>query len=276
MRAAKGGSHKQGGEHISGAERIITEEEIDYHVSQLIKRARRHSQGEADYINLNLELLDMAEIEELSSLPIKTIQTTDCLESRREAKRLLLELGINKEVVTKALDLLATGPSPERNNMRGAILMDASTGQRLEPDQYRGIRASKIDYTRQTRNKLLQLLKEKDLNRTHLPDALALATKVVSNSQIIAELCWSDDPGYTGGYVASQKLGYCRWPVLKARGSNRGGRVFFLKLSTQLKKVITYLEECPVLINSLDSRIRSCNSIEEILNIRGETDGKVE
>lgn len=56
------------------------------------------------------------------------------------------KIGINLVVASKALNLLLNGPAPNRENMRGAILMDLS-GNRLEPDQYRGVRVSRMDYT---------------------------------------------------------------------------------------------------------------------------------
>ena len=63
-------------------------------------------------------------------------------------------------------------------------------------------------------------------------EALALATKVAHAPGIIAELCWSDDPDYTAGYVASPRIGYVRFPVLKLPDDPRGGRVFFVDRNT--------------------------------------------
>ncbi|SDC17926.1 MULTISPECIES: 6-carboxyhexanoate--CoA ligase [unclassified Candidatus Frackibacter] len=273
MRAAEGGSHKEGGRHISGAERIITPKEIDNEVSSLIKRAQEHSQGNADYINLTLELLKSEEIEKLTSLPITTIKVDNYSTGRKEVKRLLLKLGIEQKGINKALGLLANGPNPDRENMRGAILMNSITGERLEPDQYRGIRASRMDYKRETKMELIDLLKRNNLNQTHLPDALALATKVLSCPSIIAELCCSDDPNYTAGYVASKKFGYCRFPYLKPDDVARGGRVFFLSSLTNFNETLTYIQKRPVLINDLDFIIEKYSSTNEMLKVRGEDVG---
>ena len=76
---------------------------------------------------------------------------------------------------------------------------------------------------------------------------IVLASKVQSAEGIVGELCWSDDPDYTVGYVACNDI-YHRIPSMKEFGSNLGGRVFFVKPNTDLDCVITYLEKAPVLV----------------------------
>jgi 6-carboxyhexanoate--CoA ligase len=77
-----------------------------------------------------------------------------------------------------------------------------------------------------------------------------LASKVASAGGVLAELCVSDDPDYTTGYLACRKLGYLRIPNIKRAGSRRGGRVFFIKGDADLNGVISYLEEKPVLVTA--------------------------
>jgi 6-carboxyhexanoate--coA ligase len=78
-------------------------------------------------------------------------------------------------------------------------------------------------------------------------EALVLASKVQSAEGIVGELCWSDDPDYTVGYVACNDI-YHRIPSMKEFGSNLGGRVFFVKTNTDVDCVIKYLEKAPVLV----------------------------
>ena len=59
-------------------------------------------------------------------------------------------------------------------------------------------------------------------------DALALATKNI-HCGVEAELCWSDDPDYTTGYVAGKTIGYVRIKPMKEEGVPIGGRVYFVK-----------------------------------------------
>ncbi len=63
---------------------------------------------------------------------------------------------------------------------------------------------------------------------SRIKEALALASKVSWHPAAIAELCWSDDPDYITGYVASKKLGYQRITAMKEYGAEAGCRVFLL------------------------------------------------
>ncbi len=105
-----------------------------------------------------------------------------------------------------ALNLLSNGAAPLGLNMRGAMIIDAVSGERLEPDHERGIRASRFDWTDEALDTMTKKLAAIGLTHFRTHEALALATKVAHAPGIIAELCWSDDPDYTAGYVASLKL----------------------------------------------------------------------
>jgi 6-carboxyhexanoate--CoA ligase len=65
----------------------------------------------------------------------------------------LEEAGIRKDLAKKAIELLEKGANPKGGNMRGAVLMDIKTGERLEPDQERGIRTVRVDWKDRRRNK---------------------------------------------------------------------------------------------------------------------------
>lgn len=136
--------------------------------------------------------------------------------------------------------------------MRGAILIDAADGRRLEPDPVRGVRASRMDLTPAAAQRLRQGLASLGLDNPHVREALTLAAKVLSTPGIVAELCWSDDPDYTAGYVASAHHGYVRFPHLKPLGDGRGGRAFFLRTEgLDLEAVIEHLERSVLLIDDI-------------------------
>ena len=80
--------------------------------------------------------------------------------------------------------------------MRGAIILDVNSLERLEPDLKSGVRVTYMDY------KKIKILKE---YKMHFNEALVLATKVANAPGIVGELCISDDPNYTIGYVATKK-----------------------------------------------------------------------
>ncbi|HLB69685.1 MAG: 6-carboxyhexanoate--CoA ligase [Candidatus Methanoperedens sp.] len=235
------------GKHISGAEHLIQEEEIINSALSLIERALTHERGKPDFVNISFEELK-SPIKRLTSLPITLLNAENVEEGKNSAKSVLRSLGIPDICIESAFTLLEKGPS-DRESMRGAILMDM-LGNRHEPDRRRGIRATRMDITREASEELAHTIAVKGLSpyNTRIKEALILATKVANVRGTIAELCWSDDPSYTTGYVASKKMGYIRIPHMKYQGDPHGGRVFFVdKIDTA--EYINEIENSPVLVN---------------------------
>ncbi|MCZ7392161.1 MAG: 6-carboxyhexanoate--CoA ligase [Candidatus Methanoperedens sp.] len=234
------------GKHISGAERITGDHEIFSAAQSLIDRALSHEKGKPDFINISLEELKIP-IKNITSLPLILTHVRNAAEGRALAGKLLLSLGIPLFCIEKAITLLGNGAAGGES-MRGAMIMNMS-GERLEPDKYRGIRASRMDITEEASAELARSIKDAGLSSyyAYISEALVLATKVASVNGNIAELCWSDDPSYTAGYVAS-KIGYVRIPHLKPEGDSRGGRVFFVD-GIDLDSYIHEMEKAPVLVN---------------------------
>ncbi len=77
---------------------------------------------------------------------------------------------------------------------------------------------------------------------------MMLASKIAAHPAILAELCMSDDPDYTTGYVASKSFGYIRLPNMKKAGSPHGGRVFFIRPGSDIPNIVAFLELTPVLL----------------------------
>ena len=132
MRAARAG------EHISGAERIVPAHDIPALVAALAERALHHAKGEPDEIHLKVE--EAGEIVHLEALPVSTHVTQTPEEGRAVAARLLVDAGITR------IDEIMSRFS-ETYGMRGAMLLDADTLERLEPDRARGVRATYMDAT---------------------------------------------------------------------------------------------------------------------------------
>jgi len=103
------------------------------------------------------------------------------------------------------------------------------------------------------------------INTETVKEAIILSSKLISCKQVIAELCVSDDPDYTTGYVASKKYGYVRIPHIKPKGIRRGGRAFFVHEVIKTEDMIEYLERMPVIIGKASS-CRGVKSIDEILD----------
>lgn len=247
MRASKNN------EHISGAERIVSAKDLQKTASDLINRAISHERGKPANINITIDKLESENIVKLKGLDITTILLDDYKEGRLCASQLLELIGVSKRAIIRAMDYMAKGASPDKKNMRGAMIIDYQTGKRVEPDKYRGIRASRMDIAKKAEAKLISTLKKMRINNSYIREAIVLATKVINApNTTIAELCWSDDPSYQAGYVASKMFGYVRLPYLKEKGSPFGGRTFFVDTKRiDLKKYIDFLEMQPVLITKI-------------------------
>lgn len=242
MRSSLGSIHGKGGRHISGAERIIGEEQVEAEVISMLRRAREHDRGAADYIQLKVERVRPEEIIYCPMLPLYQMDTKTKDEGRLTAKRELVRAGVGEAAVEKGFALLES----LADSMRGAAVIDATTGTRLDGFGMRGVRCSSMDcedskaYERQMGNK--------GLSGDHPREALILASKVAAAPGTVAELCWSDDPFYVTGYVASPKLGYGRITVMKDKGDPIGGRVFFVKTGTDMESYMAYMQEQAVLV----------------------------
>lgn len=205
MRDSKGGRHENGGKHISGAERIITQDKLFDTIKKLVTRAQVHSKGRADFINISIKEVKKESIAYLTSLPVTTIKVSDYIDGRKGLLHFLKIIGIESNKSKKILHMLENFPS-----IRGAILLDIHTLHRLEPDLNRGVRATSMDWGQDVLPILNKTLDKEGINNFHAKEALALATKIANTPGIIGELCWSDDPNYTAGYIASKKIGYIR------------------------------------------------------------------
>jgi 6-carboxyhexanoate--CoA ligase len=233
--------------HISGAEKLVDKCMISTTIMELAQRALTHEKGEPDIINISVESLKTP-VRKITSLPLILTNVQNETEGKTLARKLLHELGIPGSCIEKSISLLENGPA-EGENMRGAIIMDIN-GNRLEPDKDRGVRASRIGITEEASQELHTALSYKGLSAyfTYISEALVLATKVASVKGTIGELCWSDDPSYTAGYVASGKMGYIRIPHLKNKGNPYGGRVFFVE-NIDPGNYINEMESAPVLVD---------------------------
>lgn len=245
-------------EHISGAEGLYKQSEMKKIVKKYIKRALNHPRGKADKIVITIEDIKQKP-REIPTLPLATVRCGTPYEGGKIAEKTLKSMGISKRAIDMALRLIKKG------SMRGATLITAKGGNRLEPDKKRGIRVSRLGINTSALRVLSQRLKKLRINTDTVKEALILASKVASSKQVIAELCISDDPHYTTGYIASKKYGYLRIPYIKSEGSRRGGRAFFVNERVNIKKIITYLERTPVIVTKV-TPCRGIISIDEILS----------
>ncbi len=249
MRAVKGG------DHISGAEGIYEKDNITKIVQKYTQRAFLHEKGRADEIRLIVEKLKQRPAR-ISSLPLCTLNTRNPEAARKTSLKLLSSMGITERAIDEAFKAIAVGIT-----MRGAMLMNIE-GVRLEPDLLRGIRVTRMGITDEASTALSRKLSRFSLNNPTVKEALILASKVHRHPMILGELCISDDPNYTTGYIATRSHGYIRLPHIKKRRIPYGGRVFFIA-GGEVKELIKYLQRAPVLIN----KIKPCRGTVRLKDI---------
>ena len=242
MRASKHTGSIQ--EHVSGAEKILPQQELPQQMEALLSRALHHAKGKADFINLKIEAVAPENLKYIEALPVSTHEAATPAEGRQFMCQIMTELGLTPDKCQKILELFQATYS-----MRGAMLLDVDTLERLEPDQQRGIRATYMD-------SIAPKGEAKAIcdGKNHFQEALVLASKVLSAPNIIGELCMSDDPDYITGYIATRDKGYIRITQLKEMGCPDGGRIFLYRgPKSQVEECIQYLQEQRVLVKNVPS-----------------------
>ncbi len=235
---ARGKGHET---HISGAEGIYELSEAEKIIKRYIRRAIEHPRGLPDKIVITLEKPVQKPII-VPLLPVTTMQYDTQDDVRKIIKSILLKEGVSGKAIQNGIRVVYG-----KTAMRGAAMVKAESGARVEPDKERGIRVSMLGMDKGSGKAVSEKLSRAGINTTTVKEALTLASKVASCRGVIAELCISDDPDYTTGYVASKSLGYIRIPGIKQKGSLSGGRVFFIEEGADVRKIIEYLENRPVI-----------------------------
>lgn len=245
--------------HISGAEGLCALADIQKRVEEYISRAFTHPRGKPDAVVVTIEKLKQKP-KRIKSLPVSTLECRTPSEAKKFIVRMLRSLGIAEKAIKKGIETVYAVTT-----MRGASLITAKAGKRVEPDTARGLRTSRLGISKEAHKTLSLRLEKQGINSTTVKEALILASKVAVCPQVIAELCVSDDPTYTTGYVASRQYGYVRIPHIKRKGYRRGGRVFFVTDDADIISATVFLEKKLVMVH----RISSCQGIlseDEIFN----------
>jgi len=234
--------------HLSGAEDLVLGTEVGSAAQTMLRRAWTHL---PQSVSVTIDQVDAAALVtgRLSDLTLASV--VDVAAGRQRALSELQKSGVSLLAANRALVAIAAGAAPDGGVMRGAMLVDAGSGERLEPDQSRGVRVTRFGVTSATKVDCERLLAAHALTHHRTREALVLSAKVLAAPAVIAELCWSDDPDYTAGYVASKSGGYLRIPQLKNMGDSRGGRAFFLAAGSDPASAIHFLEQTPFLVTTI-------------------------
>lgn len=248
MRASRNGSH------ISGAERIVPARYVGQVSQQLHHRALQHPKGQPDSIVVTSTALAVDDIKYLPELAVGQLPCESPAQAHKLVTDLLSEITPHGERIWNYLATV-TG-------MRGAMLVDAASGQRVEPDSERGVRASTMDHrdsiasltsTRPTSMFPINADESDQLApspaKNYVQEARVLAAKVASCPHVLAELCISDDPDYTTGYACVTGK-YYRIDNMKDAGTKQGTRVIVIERSDEhaIAEISAYLENQAVIV----------------------------
>lgn len=233
--------------HLSGAEDLVPATGVEAAAQAMLHRAWTHA---PQSVFVAIDQVDTADLVRgrLSDLTLASV--ADVAAGRQRALVELQRAGVSLGAANMALTAIANSAGSD-GVMRGAMLVDAGSGQRLEPDQSRGVRATRFGVTPAAKADCERLLAVHGLTHHRTREALVLSAKVLAAPAVIAELCWSDDPDYPAGYVASKQGGYLRIPQLKKSGDCAGGRAFFLAAGSDPASTIAFLEQTPFLVTAI-------------------------
>ena len=124
------------GEHVSGAEKIVEASAAAATAARLVERALNHEKGTPDFVNVKLSA--PGEIIRLKALAV----TNNVVASAAEGRELAIEL-LERDGIARAREIMEL--LPQTHSMRGAMLIDADTLERLDGDGERGVRATCMD-----------------------------------------------------------------------------------------------------------------------------------
>ncbi len=221
------------GRHLSGGEDLLEEEGLESGIHRLLLQGLgscdRSSRQELS-LSIKVEGVRESALKRCALLPVRQLASDNPETTRsflEEALRALLkEKSGASETARKVLEQVRLFLEPGYPAEWGATLMSSSGKIISLPDG--GVRTSHIGILPTVRKQLMEEAQSAGITGRRFPEALMLATKVTAHPLVLLEVCLSDDPGYTTGYIATQKTGYIRLPHLKPEGHPGGGRIYLL------------------------------------------------
>ncbi len=247
MRAFSGERHLSGGEDLVGrgalAERLLalTEQGLN---------STRNTDRIPPSLNIRIEPVEKDSVVRGTLLPVH------CLESSSHQETVSF-LSATMETIGRRE---AIDPVPLWSHFRRLIegseegLSGASFlfpgGDRWIPEG-RGVRVTHFGILPSIRQSLLEEANQHPSGSgRRFIDALQIASKIQSFPSSLLEICISDNPEYTTGYMAIRNFGYLRLPHIKSAGDPSGGRLILLSKELDEEgqnEVVSFLSRTPVL-----------------------------
>ncbi|MDA8111277.1 MAG: hypothetical protein M0T83_02365 [Nitrospiraceae bacterium] len=245
--------HREG-EHLSGAEDLVPLPEVNLVLTTFWQRLFPFVLMEGTLPLQQIVTIDPVfekNIVRKSLLAVQTMKSGSSEETEKALPGLLRHIlpSGRTELILEIFKNEIMGSAP-----RNGALLATSEGKILPEGFSGGIRTTHVGCVSSLRRSLenqLDSFFEKPNYR--FVDALVLASKVLSSGEVLLEICASDDPRYTTGYVASPLFGYVRIPHMKRQGIRRGGRLYVISPDSTLPALLSFLSSTPVLFDSQSS-----------------------
>ena len=213
-------------------------------MTELEHRAWTHSNGRPDDVVVSVHRVDEDEITHIPALTRETRHTQTVDDAHRAITEILRDAGI--PTAEHALNVRT-----RIRGMRGAMLLDADTGERRDTKDIRGVRVTALENDMPTGADAAAERSSSAAAKPYYCEALTLASKVQYHPAVCAELCISDDPDYTTGYVSTPGR-YVRIENIKPADSPQGGRVFLVRgTDDEIADCIDYLENTAVIVHGI-------------------------
>ncbi|SBN59114.1 Hypothetical protein PFR_JS13-2_192 [Propionibacterium freudenreichii] len=222
--------------HVSGAETLVREQAIGDCLTALLTRGMSHPREPADSVVFSVDRIPESALQLTTRLPTHVYECADAVAAYDYYRDRIAAFVADPD---KVMRLLHNAPQ-----MRGAMLISCATGERLEPDAMRGVRVSTFGVADDGADVSIYAYKQ------HHNEAVVLASKVAMHPDIVAELCISDDPDYTRGYVCADGV-YTTVTNVKQVGDPHGGRVMLYSGEPDdVTACIEWLQHAPVLVEA--------------------------
>lgn len=239
----------QEGLHLSGAEDLVPVQNLGIRLQEFTERFFPFLENATTVpppkLNFTIDPVPQKNILKKSLLSVQTLNTQSFGETN-EILSEILSILLSRSPAIRILDLFKS-ELLSKNPRNGALLVTPE-GEFLLKEYPEGVRTTHVGCTPSLREKVVQYFSSRLQPPHHrFIEALILASKVISSDDVIFELCASDDPNYTTGYLASKGFGYLRIPHIKPPGYNKGGRIYVVKEGANLQELINFLRSTPVL-----------------------------
>ena len=244
----------QEGTHLSGAEELVPAQELEHVLASFSKRLLPHAFNNPTHPPQQIVTIDpisKGDIQRKSLLPVQFLESPSCEESAKGLQE-LLECLLPEGQAESILEIFRKEimETPPRH---GALLV-TSRGRPFLEAGTTGIRTTHLGCDPSLRKALEENLDHFLAKPNHrFIDALVLASKVLASESVLLEICVSDDPSYTTGYMASRLFGYVRIPHMKKPGIPKGGRLYVVSPTVHLPTLLRELRETPVLFDGQSS-----------------------